>query len=203
MEPGIALFGGVFDPPHHGHLALARAAAEALEVETVRFLIAGTPPHKDAESATPAAARLAMLELAVFGAPNFTIDRRELDRIGPSYTVLTLEEIRAESPNRPIYFLIGGDNIRSIGRWYQAERLFDLATVIAMPRPGEPTEFRAEDVPFLSPEERLALNAATLPAIDFPISSTAIRERVAAGGSISDQVPPAVEAYIRETGLYR
>jgi len=203
MEPGIALFGGVFDPPHNGHLALAHAALEALPIESVHFLIAGIPPHKPATSSTPPGLRLAMLEIAVGDAPGLRIDARELRRTGPSYTVLTLEEIRGEHPDRRLFFLIGGDNVRSIGTWYRPRRVFELADVVVMPRPGEPRKFTPEDVPFVDDEKLRRLNAAFLDPVEVPASSTTVRERVRDGLPITGMVPELVERLIREHGLYR
>ncbi|MCA8959595.1 MAG: nicotinate (nicotinamide) nucleotide adenylyltransferase [Planctomycetes bacterium] len=202
MQRGIALFGGVFDPPHRGHLALARLALTALPIDRVRLVIAGRPPHKNVGERTSGEHRLAMLRLAIGDDRDLEIDTRELSRSGPSYTVQTLREVRAEEPRRELFFLIGGDNIRSIRQWYQAEEIFSLARVVAFPRPGSTLRFRPEDVPFLDETALDRLNRDLVPGPETPGSSSEVRRRVANGEPIRDLVPDAVANYIEHHGLY-
>lgn len=188
---------------HCGHLQLATTALAKLPATRVLFVPSGTPPHKAADAVTAAAHRVAMLELAVADEPHFAVDLREVRRDGPSYTVTTVAEIREEHPDSRCFFLIGADNARQIGRWYQAEKLLQLCTPVLVPRPGHRATFAPAELPFLSQDQVDELNARTLdmPAID--LSSSGIRRRVHAGAVIADLVPQTVAAYIAEHGLYR
>ena len=202
LKGGYGLFGGVFDPVHLGHRAVAEAALRHLPIEEVAFLPAGDPPHKSERSITPAAVRLELLELATRDDPRLRIDARETSRPGPSYTVLTLEELTAERPGDTIYFLIGADNAAQIGSWYQAERLFELCTPVIVTRPGDRAEFRREDVPFLDESRREELNRCAIEGPDFPQSSREIRRRVAAGESLDGWVIPEIAERIAALSLY-
>ncbi|MEM7260566.1 MAG: nicotinate (nicotinamide) nucleotide adenylyltransferase [Planctomycetota bacterium] len=197
--------GGVFDPPHRGHLALASAALDALPISEVRFVISARPPHKEGAVASSPEHRRAMVEIATGHDRRLVVDDRELRREGPSYTVTTLEELRAEQPDRTLFFLVGGDNIRTIGRWFRAERIFALCRVIAMPRPGEPQTWTGEDVPFLEASELARLNADVLDAPEICASSTEIRAAVCAGDwdRVREETGPELAKAIQDLGIYR
>ena len=184
-----ALFGGSFDPVHIGHLMVAEAAAEQLDMR-VRFLPAREQPFKGAaHNATPAH-RAAMLELAVAGNPRFTVERIELDLPVPSYTVPTLRALAAREPGNRFALLLGADAVRDLASWFEVEALPGLADVIAFARAGsEPVR------------HRLVSRTIEVPAI--AVSATDIRARVRAGRSIRYLVPEAVRAYIGEHDLYR
>ena len=202
LRGGYGLFGGVFDPVHLGHRAVAEAALQHLPIDEVRFLPAGDPPHKSDRPISAAKTRLELLEIATRDDRRFQIDARETARPGPSYTVLTLEELTAERPGETIYFLIGADNARHIGSWYAAERLFELCTPVIVTRPGDEAEFRPSEVPFLSEERRRELNEAIIEGPSFPQSSQEIRRRAAAGKSLDGWVHPEVAARIAALSLY-
>ena len=128
-------YGGTFDPVHNGHVAIARAVRDALDAD-IALLPAADPPHKNGTHAD-AEQRATMLELAIAGEPRLHIDRRELHRTGPSYTVDTLRELRDElGPSQPIAWLVGADAIPELDTWREWRRLFDYAHVIAAERPG-------------------------------------------------------------------
>ena len=200
--PAIALFGGVFDPIHSGHVEIARLALDRLPITDVVFLPAGNPPHKSDRTAAPPQHRRAMLERAIAGEPHFQLDPRELDRPGPSYTVLTLLELAEERPGTTVYFLIGADNARTIGAWHRAEEIFHLSEPVVIARPGESVAFTAEDLPFLDEAARARVNARMIEGIALEQSSSAVRERVAAGLPLDNWVPTTVAEYIAEHGLY-
>ena len=208
----LALLGGVFDPVHRGHLEVAAAAREALPVAGVVFLPAGLPPHKSmADGATPEQ-RLAMLELALTDPgvhdqrtreqAHFRIDPRELTRQGPSYTVLTLRELRDEAPERRLYFILGADNIPLVGGWYEAREFLELCTPVVFPRPGAPARFLPEHLPWLGSDRLAQINACILDVTPIAISSSKLRKRIAAGENTGGALPSSVAAYIREHGLY-
>lgn len=185
----VGLFGGSFDPVHHGHLIVGRVAMEALELAELRFMPAREQPLKSGRHAEPAD-RLAMLELAIAGEPGFAIERSELDRSGPSYTVDTLRSMREREPGIEPALLIGADAAAELPRWKEGDAVLALARVVVFTRAGSagiriPGAWRTLEVPALE------------------ISATAIRRRVREGRSIRYLVPDAVAAYIAAHGLYR
>lgn len=207
-------YGGTFDPVHLGHLAVAHAAAAALG-ERVHLVPAADPPHKDATHAD-AGHRRRMLEIAVAGERVLRVDPRELGRDGPSYTVDTLAALRdAHGPALPLVWVVGADSLASLHTWNRWQRLFEFGHVLAAGRPGHALDPATSGDPgaaawmaarlsdpsdlLRSPAGRLALLPIEPPRIE---SSTAIRQRIAAGGDWDALVPPPVAAYIRRHRLY-
>ena len=205
-------YGGTFDPVHHGHLEVARSAAEQLG-GVVHLVPCGDPPHR-ARPVADAAQRAAMLELAIAGDPRLALDRRELRRPGASYTLDTLQELRAElGPQVPIACLIGADAFRGLPSWRGWRELFPLAHLVALTRPGH----RLDDLdPVLEAElaTRRATAAAPLHAapagcvleLEVPaweVSSTEVRAALAAGRPVDRWLPRAVRDWIAANGLYR
>jgi nicotinate-nucleotide adenylyltransferase len=184
----LAIFGGTFDPVHLGHLSVAWEASELLEAE-VRLMPASVPPHRPPPSAS-AAQRVAMLRAALQGQSRLTLDLRELERSGPSYTIDTLIELRAEQGNRPLVLLIGADAFAGLCSWHRWIELFDIAHIGVLNRPGMSVELQVELA--VQKAMRYVDDAAVLrsmPAgkiIDLAvtpleISATRIRELLAAG----------------------
>ena len=195
----LGVFGGTFDPPHLGHLALAAAARQQLELETVWFMPAGRPSLKPG-LVTPAAVRAEMVALTTRGRAGYRVSRDELNRPGVSYTVDTLARLRQQmGPDAEIYFIISWQTLEQFPGWRQPERILELAKLAAAPRPGA----AAPDLTAL--EKRLPGIGARLALIEMPprdISATMIRQRVARGQSLRGLVTPAVEDFIRRRGLY-
>ena len=186
----IGLFGGSFDPIHHGHLIAAQVLMESLALEQVRFIPARVQPFKQGRHAAAADDRAAMVALAVAAEPRFVVDRSELDRPGPSYTVETLRQLRAERPDAELVLLIGADAAAEFTAWREADRIPELARVVAFTRGEAP----APAIPGL-------WRSVPVPAIG--ISATDVRRRVRDGRSIRYWVPDAVAEYIAAHGLYR
>ncbi|MGH7754164.1 MAG: nicotinate (nicotinamide) nucleotide adenylyltransferase [Gemmatimonadales bacterium] len=185
-----AIFGGSFDPVHLGHLIVAEAAAEALAPARLRFLPARQQPFKSGRHVASPEQRAEMLELAAAGNPLFRVDRTELEREGPSYTVETLRRLAAKEPgNRPT-LLIGADVAGLLADWYEVESLPGLADIVVFARAGVTV-----------PRHPLIRRTVEVPAVE--ISATMVRERVQAGRSIRYLVPDAVREYIAAHGLYR
>ena len=211
------LYGGTFDPVHDGHVAIARAARDALDAD-IALLPARDPPHKAATRAD-AGQRAAMLALAIEGEPRLAVDLRELGRDGPSYTVDTLAELRAvHGDDAPFAWLIGADSLRQLHTWSRWRRLFDLAHIVAVQRPDiaidadalaraapeVADEIRLRQLPPQALHGRAAGGFALLPLPELrPESSTDIRRRIRDGQPWRDRVPPAVAAFIDHHGLYR
>jgi nicotinate-nucleotide adenylyltransferase len=209
----IGLVGGTFDPPHVGHLALARAARDAFGLDEVRLVPTGRSWQKAGAGAS-SAQRLAMTRLAVAGlapAERLTVDDREVRRNGPTYTVDTLRELRAElGDETALVLVIGSDQLRNLPTWHRWTELFGLAHVAATQRErvgldGLPAALEHE----LAARGRQALPDApagaivlfSMPAV--PVSATALRAQLQRGERPDGLSPPAVLDYIGSNGLYR
>jgi nicotinate-nucleotide adenylyltransferase len=190
----VGLFGGAFDPPHRGHLAVAEGVRAALALDRVRFLPYARGPHRSQAPVASAADRLAMLRLALSGCPGLVVDDRELTRGGLSYTVVTLRELHRERPSDDLSLIIGTDQLEVLAGWRAWREVLRLARLAVVTRPGHPA-----GIPAGVPAGRVV--SVPLPVPD--ISSTNVRERVRSGRGIRRLVPAAVALYIEERGLYR
>lgn len=190
MAKGV--LGGTFNPPHLAHLIVAQEVREELELDEVVLIPTSVHAFKGPASASPRH-RAAMTELAAAGDPGLKVDRIEVQRGGTSYTVETLRSLREREPGTDWTLILGRDNLEELPQWRESEALPDLARIVVTTRGG------SQAAPRLPFGGRCVL--VQVPALE--VSSTAIRSRVAAGRSIRYWVPPAVEAYIREHGLYR
>lgn len=196
----LGLFGGTFDPIHLGHLILAEQCREALELEKIQFIVAGEPPHKRGVERTAASHRLEMVRLAIAGNPAFEVSDIETKRSGPSYSVETLTEIKAQRPDDDLFFLIGSDSLADLPTWREPEEIARLASIVVVNRPGVDDPGLAGFLPDLGP------HAQPLQTVDIPpigVASRVLRERLAEGRSVRYQIPRAVEAYIEAHKLYR
>lgn len=184
MHTGI--FGGSFDPIHHGHLILARAALEELGLDRILFIPANMSPHKTDTNPATAQDRLAMLQLAIENEPGFAASDLELHRPPPSYTVDTLRELNSHHPEDIFTLLIGADNVVKFDTWREPDEIRSLARIAVLDRANHET---TREWPIV---RRLV-----------DISSTDIRTRVATGRSIRYLTPDSVCDYITAQGLYR
>jgi len=185
----IGLFGGSFDPVHHGHLIVGQVASEQLRLNALRFVPAREQPFKVGQHRTSSEHRAAMLTLALSGVPGFSVEASELARPAPSYTVDTLRQLRLREPGVEFVLLLGADAAMDLPAWKEAGQVMDIAKIFVFERPGTP-------VPALA----WITGTVKVPAID--ISATAIRRRVRDGQSIRYWVPESVAEYIRAHRLY-
>jgi nicotinate-nucleotide adenylyltransferase len=185
----IGLLGGSFDPVHHGHLIVARSALEKLGLDGVRFLPAREQPFKQGRHRSSPDHRAAMLSLAIAGTPGFALERIELERNGPSYTIDTLEALRTREPDSEFVLLLGADAAADLPAWREAERIPQLVRVVIFARPGS----KVPTVPGIA-------QVIEVPAID--ISATEVRRRVANQLPIRYWVPDTVAEYIARHRLY-
>ncbi len=181
-----ALYGGSFDPIHHGHLILAREAMEQLQLDRVVFIPAAQSPFKLDRNPAPATVRLAMVQAAVGGEAGFECDASEVEREGPSFTVDTVEAWRLKAPGDELFYFIGEDNVADLPKWRRYEELREMVEFVVFGR------------------------ASSSPSHDFPtvnrrvdISATEVRKRVAEGRSIRYLVPEAVRQIIETHRLYQ
>lgn len=193
----IGIFGGSFDPPHLAHVALARAAVAQLGLDELHILPTGQAWHK-ARALTAASHRLAMAELAFADVPHAIVDDRELRREGPTYTIDTLRELRAEAPGAQLLLVIGADQAEALHGWRDSARIVQLATLAvaarARPDAGAPP-FDASQLP---PGRWVPVE---LPSM--PVSATLVRALAAAGQDLASLVPPGVASYIARHHLYQ
>jgi nicotinate-nucleotide adenylyltransferase len=189
----IGVFGGSFDPVHHAHVALAQSALRALHLDQVRWVPAGNPWQKS-RAMTPAEDRVALVQAAIAGEAHFVLDRIEVDRSGPSYTLDTIRALQAAHPGAQWVLLIGQDQYTGLHTWKDWQTLLSLVELAVANRPGDGRRPNPDVQAF--PHRMVPL-----PMLD--ISSTDIRTRVAAGLDISHLVPPGVARYIETHGLYR
>jgi len=210
MSP-IGIFGGTFDPIHYGHLRTALELLQALRLAEMRFMPAGNPPHRDLTIAS-AEMRLNMVKAAIAGQPGFTLDDREVRREGPSYSVDTLTELRAEHRDRSLCLIVGIDAFLGLPKWHQWREILQLAHLIVAHRPG----WRA---PSMGPLGELLVDRGTGRINDLhesragciyihagtqlEISSTEVRKLIAAGRDPRYLMPDPVRAIIEETQCYR
>ena len=182
----IALFGGTFDPIHHGHLILAREAVEQLKLDRLIFVPNTLSPHKLERVTAPADLRMEMVRAAIEGEPQFAADDLELARTGPSYAIDTVEEMRGRYPGATLFYLIGEDNVAKLHTWRRADELQQLARFVVLSRTGH------------SPNH-------SFPVVqrDIDISSTDLRMRVAKGDSIRYLAPQKVLEIIGQHQLYK
>lgn len=194
----LGLFGGSFNPPHVGHLALADAMREAAGLDRVVWMPAAKPPHKVGADLAPPEARLALVRAAVAGNDAFEASDLELRRAeatgAPSYTVDTLRQLTAERPEAAWHLLLGEDSYAALATWREPDAIAALARLVVVRRPG------------VAPHD--AAHAARFPAlwVDAPrldVSSTEIRARIRAGQTVRYLVPDAVRAVVDGGGLYR
>ena len=215
--PRIGLFGGTFDPPHFGHLALAEWARERLRLDRVLFVPAGSPPHKRDRRLSGTAARVAMTRLAVRGNDAFRLWTLEVRRRGPSFTVDTLRALRAAHPRARLFLLMGEDSLDDFRSWHEPAAIRGLATLAVARRPGArggaPREAwsgsgarlprRAHAGAWSESGVRRVPGVVWLDNPGLEVSSSAIRARVRAGRSVRYLVPDAVAAYLVRHRLYR
>lgn len=182
--------GGTFDPIHNGHLVAASEVAAALNLDEVLFVPTGMPWQKD--GVTPTADRYLMAEIATAANPRFKVSTVDIDRSGPTYTVDTLRDLKLQYPDSELFFITGADAVTAIAGWKDAQDLWGLAHFVAVTRPGHKL-----DLPD-APEG--AIQVLEIPAL--AISSTDIRERVAAKKPIWYLVPDGIVQFIAKHGLY-
>jgi nicotinate-nucleotide adenylyltransferase len=188
----VGLFGGSFDPVHNAHLALATTALDQLRLDELRWIPVGQPWQK-ARRLAAAADREAMVRLAIAGEPRFVLDRVELRRSGPTFTLDTVRELVAAEPGNAWFLILGQDQYASLHTWHDWRELLARVTLAIANRPGAALAVNPEIA-------RAEHQVVRLPMMD--VSSTEVRRRVGAGESIADLVPDTVARYIGQRRLY-
>ena len=206
MSKRVCVYGGMFDPVHDGHIAVARRALDLLRLDRLLLVPCNLPNHREPANCS-AGHRLTMLELAAAGERRISVEPIELERGGVSYTALTLERIRERLPEAALVLLLGMDAYLGLPRWRDPERLFDLAHILVIARGNLPMDYdianRFGGVVTTDPEQlfrgrRGGVLLSAQPLID--VSSSTVRERLARG--LNAPLPRAVLSYVKENGLY-
>ncbi len=196
----IGIMGGTFDPIHNGHLLIAENAYEQLQLDEVRFIPTGRSPHKQGRHILDGAQRMEMVRLAIAGNPAFVVDDRELRSDALSYSALTLTQMHLELPDAKLFFIMGGDSLRDFKTWYEPQTICACATLVAAAR-----DACDQECLLAYKRELQELFDAEVELLDTPnlsVTSSEIRERIAAGRSIRYQVPDAVLEFILENQIY-
>ncbi|WP_394192207.1 nicotinate-nucleotide adenylyltransferase [Pseudoalteromonas atlantica] len=206
----IALFGGTFDPIHLGHINMAKQCVEHLNLRNLQFMPCAIPAHK----AVPGISnedRIAMLQAAIETYDYFSLDLRELKRQGPSYSLLSLQELREEHPNDPILFLIGLDSFNTLDKWFEWQTITQLCHLVVFQRPNQNMNLSPQLIEYkkqalTTSPDTLRLECAGrlyfLPGKIMDIASSDIRQKLKKGQSCGELLPTAVSHYIGEQQLY-
>ncbi len=218
MSARLGILGGTFNPVHYGHLAAAEEVLARLKLDQVLFIPSFLPPHKQDEDIPPAVHRLEMVRLAIAGNAHCVVSDMEVKRGGRSYTIETIEALRAERKTAEYYFIAGLDSFLSIETWHQWEKLLSLTAFVVLSRPGHQFEelvkidFMKTATRELAALDRGELSQAVVRSKTFTvyletiphhdISSTDIRKRIREGRGIKYLLPEAVENYIIKNKLY-
>jgi nicotinate-nucleotide adenylyltransferase len=194
----LGILGGTFNPPHLGHVAIARHALGELGLARVVLMPAGSPPHKPIAYDPGPQRRLDMCRLLLDGVAGVSVCALELERDGPSYTVDTLRAIHASHPEAELTFIVGADIAGTLPAWREPTQLLELAELAVAARPGSDRDGVLDALGPLG--ERASVRFLDAPLLD--VSSSSVRERAAAGEPIEQLVGPGVAGYIAEHGLY-
>jgi len=189
--PRIGVMGGTFDPIHHGHLVAASEVAQSFDLDEVVFVPTGQPWMKS--DVSPSEHRYLMTVIATASNPRFTVSRVDIDRVGMTYTIDTLRELKAARPDADLFFITGADAIAQILSWRDHDELWELAHFVAVSRPGH----------VLNIDGLPSANVSQLEVPALAISSTDCRERVHRGHPVWYLVPDGVVQYIAKHHLYR
>lgn len=184
----VGILGGTFNPPHIGHLIMAEQVGKQLGLDKVYFMPDAEPPHVDRKPFIAGKHRVEMVRRSITGNPLFDLETMEIKRGGKSYTFDTMQELTTKNPHIDYYFIIGGDMVEYLPKWYRIDELVTMVNFVGVVRPGYPKTSQYPIIWVDSPE--------------VAISSTQIRKMVKNGRSIRYVVPEDVEQYIMEEGLY-
>lgn len=194
----LGVYGGTFDPVHHGHLAVARSVRQAFDLDRILFIPARQSPLRVPPLAS-ANDRLAMVRCAVEGVPGLEVSAIDVERPGPSYMIDTLQGLASQRPTAELFLILGADALNELPAWRQAERILMAARIIAVPRPGHSTQIPSQ-VLALHPDADRRIHGHPMPLVD--VSASQIRAQCARGRPVDAWVPRAVAEYIAAHDLY-
>lgn len=194
----IGLFGGTFDPPHAGHIELAKKVLDDFDLSEIIFIPAGNPPHKQDVKKTDKLHRYQMVKLATEGFSRFSVSDFDIKNEKPNYSYITIDHFKKMYPDDEIFFIIGADSLRDLPLWMNYKELLTMCTFIVVPRPGiDESDYFNKYSPD-DPEPRLLF----LEDFSYDLSSTELREKLAKGVAVYTDFPDGVKKYIEENKLY-
>ena len=199
----IGIFGGSFDPIHQGHLILAEACREQVELDQVWFMPCAVQPHKNSGARATDRQRVEMIELAIAGHDGFSLSKIEIERGGTSYTVDTLKQIRESNSEDELFLLMGDDSLESFESWREPQTICELAVPVIVNRPGSGKVDLSVLQQFVDGQRFELFQSSTVQSPMIEISSSNIRSSVADEKSIRYQIPRSVQKYIEINALYR
>lgn len=195
----LGIFGGTFDPPHNGHLALARAAQAQLRLDQVLWLVTADPPHKQDQRLTPVAVRLEMVTAMIAAEPAFALSRVEVDRPGPHWAADSVALLARQFPDDQLLYLMGGDSLRDLPRWGRPQALLAHCRLGVLRRPGAIIDLAALERALPGITDKVEF--VDVPPLD--VASHIIRQRIQSGEAIGGLVPEAVARLIARHRLYQ
>lgn len=196
----VGIMGGTFDPIHNGHLVIAQAALDTMNLDEVLFIPSGTPYLKDLTTVLSKKKRVSMTGLAIEDNPKFALSTIEIDREGNSYSYETLEELKKQNPDVEYYFILGADSLLYLEKWKNPDRLMASCTLLTAVR-DDCDEVKIQDaIKYLQDQYNAKIVLLPTPRLD--ISSTMIRKRVQEGKSIRYMVPDSVVDFIQKHDIY-
>ncbi len=194
----IGLFGGTFDPPHTGHIALAKATLLNFSLDKIIFIPAGNPPHKTDKSVTDKTHRFEMVKMAIKNESDFLISDFEIKNEKPNYSYLTIEHFKCEYPDDEIFFIVGADSYRDFPKWKNFPDILSLCTFIVLNRNDADLGEYFKKYCEIYPEHK----ALFLDDFSYDVSSTELREKIALGKDCNNLLPDGVYEYIKKNNLY-
>ena len=196
----IGVFGGTFDPPHHGHLSLADSGRNSLGLDKVLWVVTAQPPHKPGIPITPLAIRLAMVSAMIDENPGFEISRADIDRPGPHFALDTMQWLKERDPERNFLYLMGADSLQDLPTWHEPQRFLEVCEALGVMRRPD-VEVDLDALEGILPGIRAKVRFFEDPLI--ACSSRDIRRRVRDGEPFRHLVLHAVADIIDQSGLYR
>ena len=197
----IGILGGTFNPPHKGHIYIAKMAKRLTNLDRMIFIPCYVPPHKEVSGGVSAKQRFDMTRIATADIPEFEISDIEIKKGGTSYTAETLEKLKELYPDDTLCFVVGGDSLQGMETWYHPERIFALANIIAFARDEMDREKLFELRDFYKNKYGAQIEVIDVAPVD--VSSSQIRSLVAEGKGVGDLVDPAVMEYIEKNGIFK
>ncbi len=196
----IGIFGGTFNPIHNMHIVIAEKARDQLRLDKLIFITSADPPHKYDNGIVSASLRYEMVKLAIAERPYFEASDMEITRQGKSYTFYTLTALKQKHPDDELFFIVGGDSLAYLHKWYRADEFMGLCTFAVFPRNGDSGERLNEECLWL--KQNYGTETVILDAMPEDVSSTDVREKLKQGIYDGVQVPSSVLQYIKENNLY-
>ena len=194
----IGLFGGTFDPPHKGHIALAKSTLLNFSLDKIIFIPAGNPPHKTQKRVSDKTHRFEMVKMAIKGEPNFSISDFDIKNERPNYSYLTIEHFKNEYPDDEIFFIVGADSYRDFPKWKNYPDILSLSTFIVLNRNDADLGEYFKKYCEIYPEHKALFSDD----FSFALSSTELREKIKSGENCKNLLPDGVYEYIKKHKLY-